>query len=253
MMDRSPEEYFQLQNFSTDAPSAGPGEFSAAERAFMEKYLGIQTAATLKQIGIEAPVEREIPSPQPAPAPAVTFAPQEGKSTSAPVAPPLVQENTTPSGLEEEPLDNILKRESKLLMVGFFLGKQEFVVPTLAVQEVIRYSQPAKLPSAPAFVAGLINLRGKITPLIRLREILGVSNERQNTDQFIIVCRRHGLQLGLIIERVHTMYNVLQQDIDWAVEMHLGNVEYISGLLKLRDELVGIVSIDAIVQTVTRK
>ena len=236
-MNKSPEEYFQEQNFSTDMPpQVKSGEFTDAERAFMEKYMGIEAAGTLKKIGIEAPS----PAAQPSEGEGSTRQIQQQKAADA-------------SRPQEEPLEDVLKRASELLLVGFFLGRQEFVVPTLAVQEVIRYSTPAKLPMAPSFIAGVINLRGKVTPLVRLRDLLGVSGERQQEDQFIIVCRRRGLQLGLMIERVHTMYRVEQKDIDWAVEAHLGSVDFISGLLKLRDELIGIVSVDTIVQTVIRR
>ncbi len=220
-MNKSPEEYFQEQNFSTDAsPHAKPGEFTDAERAFMEKYMGVDATSTLRSIGLEAP--------------------------SASVA-----ETAAP---REEALDLVLRREPELLMVGFFLGDQEFVVPTLAVQEVIKYAPPARLPAAPPFVAGVINLRGKVTPLIRLRDILDVPANKENEHQFIIVCRRQGLQMGLMIDRIRTMYRVAQDSIDWGIETHLGsNVDFISGLLKLRDELVGIVSVDRIVEIVIRR
>ncbi|CAK7034465.1 MAG: hypothetical protein DELT_00502 [Desulfovibrio sp.] len=228
-MNKSPEEYFQEQNFSTDAPpDAKPGEFTDTERAFMEKYMGVEAASTLRAIGIEAPAPGSDAGREDAP----KTAPQP----------------------EEEPLENVLKREQELLMVGFYLGGQEFVVPTLAVQEVIKSSPPAKLPAAPSFVAGVINLRGKVTPLIRLRDMLEAAPSSGAEHQFIIVCRRRGLQFGLMIDRVHTMYRVSQADIDWGIESHLGaNVDFISGLLKLRDDLVGIVSVDRIVEIVVKK
>lgn len=220
-MNKSPEEYFQEQNFSADVPpDAKPGEFTDAERAFMEKYMGVEAASTLRSIGLKGP--------------------SAGVAEQA--APP------------EEALDSILRRKPELLMVGFFLGNQEFVVPTLAVQEVIKFSPPARLPAAPSFVAGVINLRGKVTPLIRLRDILGIPVDKENEHKFIIVCRRQGLQMGLMIDRVRTMYRVSQDDIDWGIETHLGaNVDFISGLLKLREELIGIVSVDRIVEIVIKR
>jgi len=154
----------------------------------------------------------------------------------------------------EKDLESIMRSESELQMVGFYLGSQEFTVPTIAVQEVIRYQIPAKLPASPEFVAGVINLRGRMTPLVYLRDMLEVNQERKSEDRFIIVCRRKGLQFGLLIERVHTMYRVPQRDIDWGIEAHLGiNVELISGLLKLGESLVPVVSADRIVDYVLEK
>lgn len=188
-------------------------------------------------------------APEPPPAEPAPQAPPQDISQVRPVAQaePDVHEEMA----SELDLDTIMHSEPELQMVGFYLGSQEFTVPTMAVQEVIRYQTPAKLPSAPEHVAGVINLRGKMTPLVYLRDMLEVNQERKTEDRFIIVCRRKGLQFGLIIERVHTMYRVPQADIDWGIESHLGvNVDLISGLLKLNDTLVAVVSVDRIVNYV---
>ena len=219
-MSKSPEEYFKEQNFS--AASVDKQNFSLAEQAFMDKYLGMEGGATLEKLGIN---------------------PEKAK-----VEPDLHREMG-----DEESLDNMLRLAPEIQMVGFFLGSQEFTIPTVVVQEVIRTMPLAKLPAAPECVAGVINLRGKVTPLIRLRDMLEVSSPRLGEDKFIIVCRRQGLQVGMIIERVHTMYRVPQADIDWGIEAHIGtNVDFIAGLLKLREQLVGIVSVDRIIASILK-
>ena len=226
-MNKSPEEYFQEQNFSSTVPSgASPGTFTATEMAFMEKYMGLDTAPTLRSIGIAAPEAVAVAT------------------------------DTARQGMEsrEETLDTLLRHENQLLMVGFSLGNQEFVVPTLAVQEVVKSSAPARLPMAPPFVAGIVNLRGKVTPLIRLRDLLGVPAKKDSEHKFTIICRRQGLQLGLLIDSVRNMYRVAQEDIDWSIEAHVGsNVDFISGLLKQHDKLIGIVSVDRIVEKVVQQ
>lgn len=220
-MSKSPEDYFQEQNFS--AVSVDKANFTPAEQAFMDKYLGVDGGAVLDKIGI-------------GPQPAADAAPDQHAEMAA-----------------EAPLEEALRTAPEIQMVGFFLGSQEFTVPTVAVQEVIRSMPLAKLPAAPEFVAGVINLRGKVTPLIRLRDVLEVNSPRLGEDKFIIVCRRQGLQVGMIIERVHTMYRVPQADIDWSIENHLGiNVDFIAGLLKLREQLVGIVSVDRIIASIIK-
>lgn len=174
-----------------------------------------------------------------------------GAGTQAPVA---EEENWFGADLEREPdLLDQLRNESELQMVSFFLGKQEFTVPISAVQEVIRYLAPTKLPVAPPFVTGVVNLRGIVTPIIQLRELLGIAGleEQEQSDKFIVVCKRHGLQFGLVIDTVHTMYRVPQESIDWAVESHLGvAVQYIFGLMKSDDMLIGIISVDNIVEAI---
>ncbi|MDL2314413.1 chemotaxis protein CheW, partial [Desulfovibrio sp. OttesenSCG-928-C14] len=186
------------------------------------------------------PVEEE---PKKAPAP------KEDKARS------LVEDLTESQEGDQEPkLEQFLTSEPNLQMVAFYLGDQEFVVPTILVNEVIRYTEPAKLPVAPPFVAGVINLRGKVTPLVHLRDILEVTGPRRTEDRFIIVCRYAGLQVGLIIETVSTMYRVPQASIDWGIEAHLGiSADYVSGLLKQNDKLLEIVSVDRIVNNLVKE
>ncbi len=232
-MIRSPEEYFNAQDFT---PSASQEEYTPAERLFMQKYLGVgeDKADVAKDLGLKA---------EDAPAPVSR---EEAEAAYA-----AVKE-------EEPPLETVLKGLPEAQMVGFFIGEQEFVVPTMAMQEVIRYTPPVRLPMAPPNVAGVINLRGKVTPVVILRKLLDVRNKPLEGDGFFIICRRRGLQLGFLIERVHTMYRVPQKDMDWAVESQLGinaEVDFISGIMKSEDgsRLMGIISVDRIVEHILRQ
>lgn len=216
-MNKSPEEYFKEQDFT--ARETNRSHFTPAEQAFVDKYLGMRSGGILEKIGID----------ETRPAPDI-FPDQQAER------------------MDEKHLDAMLRASPELLMVGFFIGEQEFTLPTVAVQEVIRAMPLAKLPAAPRFVSGVINLRGKVTPLICLRDILEVASPRKDEDKFIIVCRRQGFQVGMIIERVHTMYRVPQADIDWNIEAHMGiNADFVAGLLKLNEKLVGIVSVDRVI------
>lgn len=271
-----PSEAAMPSEAATPAEVAAPVEAAAPESApAPAEAVSIAEAAQPDVAEAAAPpaLAEETPAPTP-PTPPAPPASEEAPAAVAPVQPePASEEKAEPpqetvrpvdkdtgkprtasiaeiyEGMDiQEALDHYLRHEPELQMVAFYLGNQEFTVPTVIVQEVIHYSEPAKLPVAPPFVAGVINLRGKVTPLVYLRDILEVNQERKTEDCFIIICRFQGLQVGLIIERVHTMYRVPQSDIDWGIEQHLGiNVDYVSGLLKLNENLVGIVSVDRIV------
>ena len=344
-MRKSPEEYFKAQDFSTQVP--GEEEFTPAERAFMAKYMGMDCANVLEQLGlppaavsgrVEAAIQMEpdttgnavetTPQPEEQGAVAVSGSgentvarvePEIGPDAGQPVeasetetdsekrevtdsseltavedtgiiarepqtepeaSPPVMEsasmqdvETTAESSKksnepslaqdifgtrdehspEEEYLEEALKKEQEIQMVGFFIGGQEFTIPTAAVQEVIRYMPVAKLPAAPSFIAGVINLRGRVTPLVELRDILEVRSPREGENRFIIVCRRQGLQIGMLIEKVHTMYRVPQADIEWGIEAHLGiNGECVAGLFKQNEQLVSIVSVDRVIADVLK-
>jgi purine-binding chemotaxis protein CheW len=221
-MNKSPEEYFKEQNFH--AEQAEHTDFTPAEQAFMEKYVGVDGRSVITGLGLD-------------------------QKTQHPEAVENLHAEMDADGF----LDAMLRSSRELLLVGFFIGGQEFTIPTVAVQEVIRFEPASRLPSAPEFVAGVINLRGRVTPLIHLRDVLEVASPRMGEDKFIIVCRRKGIQIGMIIERVHTMYRVRQEDIDWSIEAHIGaNVEFIAGLLKIKEHLVGIVSVDRVIASIIK-
>ena len=260
-MNKSPEQYFQEQAFDPKRDEA-QGEFSFAEQAFLEKYLGVEKKEVLGKLGIEplpvavvqgepagAPIAPAEPSPPPAQAQSGPSEPDScpvaaGETAPAPAPAETGAVPSAPEAEEEDNSEGRLKQEEDLQLVSFFLGKQELTVPISVVQEVIRYVSPTRLPAAPDFLEGIVNLRGKVTPLIRLRSLLGMGAEQGEQDGFIVVCRRKGLQLGLVTQTVASMYRVSGRDVEWGVESHLGvNVEYIIGLLKSEGKLIGILSL----------
>lgn len=156
---------------------------------------------------------------------------------------------------KEPPLETMLRQEAQCQMVGFYIGDQEFVVPTKAMQEVIRYEPPIRIPLAPSFVTGVISLRGRVTPVVNLRNMLVVNNAPLDGEGCIIICQCRGLQLGFLVEKIHTMYRVDQKDLDWGAEAQLGSnaeADFISGIMKSDggNRLVGIISVDRIVDYV---
>jgi len=254
-MIKTPEEYFQDQEFQV-VPDAEKGKFTPAELAFMQKYLGMDQAAALKKLGLEPPAQAAPVAPGTSAGSAARPPEQaeqaelpEGEARMAAAAPRSARSAPV---IEREPdLEEQLKQASELQLVSFFVGTQEFTVPIMTVQEVLRYMPPTRLPTAPSFIAGVINLRGRVTPLVRLRDLLNIPATGEDQDKFIVVCRRHGLQIGLMIETVHTMYRATQDSIDWAIESHLGaNVNFVSGLMKSGENLIGIISVDHIVDSV---
>lgn len=245
---KTPEEYFLEKNFLPEGEGAG---YTPAETAFLQKYMGWgedKAPAAAAPVAMPAPARVEAapgfaaPAAPSAPAPAPAAAPAAAPAGEAKPAVP-----------DEPDILVSLKGEEFVQLVGFKVGGQEFTVPIVVVQEVIRHVTPTQLPAAPYFLAGIINLRGRVTPLVRLRTLLGVGGADADS-RFIVVVRRKGLQLGLMIDTVKTMYRVDQKGIDWGVESSLGaNVEFVAGLMKSEQgKLVGVISIDRIVDKVLR-
>ena len=225
-MSIKPEEYLQAQSFALPA-SGQATELSSAEQAFISKYVGGDVALALET------QRRE---------PAQAF-PLSGE-------PPAAEDGAGAAPLEPSLLE-CLKAAPTVQMVAFYLDSQVYLIPTMAVSEVLRYMPPVLLPMAPDYVAGVINLRGKVTPLLYLEDLLTTPRTVRSENRFIIICSYKGLQVGLIFDKVHTMYTFSQEQIMWDVEARIGaSAEYICGLVDVNENILGVVSVDMIIDKV---
>ncbi len=137
-----------------------------------------------------------------------------------------------------------LKARKELQFVSFKVCEQEFVLPIDCVQEVVNYVEPARIPSKSEYIVGVTPLRGRITPLIRMDRLIKKKTLDTNF-KFIAVCRFDGLQVGLIIHSVTTIYRVNQEQIDWNFT---GKDDLVCGVVKLNEKLVGILAIDRVIK-----
>jgi len=263
-MVKSPMEYFQEQDFSMD-PASGQ-DLNPTERAFLKKYLGVDDVSAVQGmravegrpvLGQALDAARSVPV---APAPgvpgqgvAVSQKPDALTKTaaaSADAGEPTAQENVI-GGWSGPLLDDLLREMSQVSLVGFYVTGDVFVIPIDAVLEVIRYEPPQRLPMAPPYLPGVVNLRGRILPVVDLEALLIEPEHRRSEparNRLIIICEAKGLQMGLLIDRLHTIFKVEQKDINWNAEAHLGpSAELLSGLMETGEKLLGIVSVDRLV------
>lgn len=226
-MVKTPEEYFADQCFDAPAVTGQQASLSAAERAFVQKYLGGDALAELPVLEPKAALTQGLAAGQ-------TLAGQPGQAEQA--QPALS-------------LKNRLRTEPRVQMVSFFVREQIFLLPVAIIHEVLRHMPLTRLPLAPSFVAGVINLRGRVTPLLHLDALLTNERERRYTAQnFIVVCAAGQMQVGLIIDKVHTMYIVEQERLSWNAEAHLGaGAEFLCGMADIDNHLRAIVDPDLVV------
>ena len=125
-------------------------------------------------------------------------------------------------------------------------------MPISQVQEVIRAVPVTRLPAAPAHILGIMNLRGRVVPLLSMDSLLGLTSPG-GEGRFIIVCRCRDMLLGLVVEAIAAMHQARGEDVEWGVEARVGvAAELIAGLLKVRDNLVKILSVDSLFQKVLK-
>jgi purine-binding chemotaxis protein CheW len=136
--------------------------------------------------------------------------------------------------------ETLKKQDAELLqLVTFSIGEEEFGVDILSVQEIIRMMDITKVPRAPDFVEGVINLRGKVIPIIDLRKRFGLSTRDHDKHTRIIVIEINNMIVGFVVDSVSEVLRIPASTVEPPPPVVSGlESEYISGVGKLEDRLL---------------
>jgi purine-binding chemotaxis protein CheW len=129
---------------------------------------------------------------------------------------------------------------SEMQMVTFEVASEEFAINILAVQEINRMMQITRVPQSPECVKGVINLRGKIIPVIDLRQRFDMETKEHDTNTRIIVVEVSNQVIGFIVDQVNEVLRVSSNIIEAAPSLVTSNIDsaYIEGVGKLDDRLL---------------
>jgi purine-binding chemotaxis protein CheW len=124
-------------------------------------------------------------------------------------------------------------------LVTFRLGEEQFGVPIGAVQEIVRLPEVTPVPEAPWFVEGVINLRGRIIPVIDLGRRLRLPDRPRTRKARILIVETDRRQVGLIVDAASEVLRLPPNAVEPPPPMISGiGVEYITGVGKLGDHLL---------------
>lgn len=131
--------------------------------------------------------------------------------------------------------------------VSFLLSGEEYAIDIMRVQEIIRISSITKVPRMPDFVEGVINLRGKVIPVVDLRTRFSLEKQEDDKHSRIVVVEIAGKITGLIVDSVSQVLNISDDEIDPApsVGSKVGS-EFILGMGKVDERLIILLEIDKI-------
>jgi purine-binding chemotaxis protein CheW len=154
----------------------------------------------------------------------------------------LLKEEEVPDMINNS-LNQVDKRTTvngdELQLVSFNIGSEEFGVDILKVQEINRMVEITKVPQAPHFVEGVINLRGKVIPIIDLRKRFGLEVKEYDKDTRIVVVDINGTIMGMIVDAVSEVLRLPSNAIEPPPEIVTGvNAAYIKGVARLDDRLL---------------
>lgn len=127
-----------------------------------------------------------------------------------------------------------------LQLATFRLSSEEYAVDIAAVQEIVRMSSITRVPRAPSFVEGVVNLRGKIVPVIDLRKRFGLEAIEPTKSTRIIITQVEGKTVGLIVDAVREVLRIESGAISPTPELVASGVEtsFFKGVGQLGDRLI---------------
>jgi len=134
----------------------------------------------------------------------------------------------------------------------FFLGRESYGLPVLRVREIIQFVAPTPMPQLPPHIKGVINLRGKVVPVIDLRLKFGMEPKAGSEQVCIVVVQVTATDgslksTGMIVDGVEEVALVSNQEIEPAPDFGGGHsTNYIQGIAKVRGGVKTLLDVDAV-------
>ncbi len=138
--------------------------------------------------------------------------------------------------------------ENEIQLVGFMVGDEEFAVPILDIQEIIKPIEYTRVPKTPDYVLGVFNLRGSVLPLIDLRLKFGLSRSKENEETRYMVIRHNDDVAGFVIDRLTHAMRIKESAIDPAPETIHNEENMIYGVGKQEDKLISILNVETLLR-----
>ncbi len=129
----------------------------------------------------------------------------------------------------------------------FFLAEEEYGLEILKVQEIFGMMEVTPVPRTPHYIKGVINLRGKVIPVVDLRTKFEMDSVEYTDQTCIIVVQTGGMQTGIIVDKVSEVIDIAGDQIEDTP--HMGNevnTDYILGIGNANDRVKLLLDIDKV-------
>ena len=137
--------------------------------------------------------------------------------------------------------------DREMQVVAFKVGREDFGVDVKKVEGVISMVDITRMPRAPQFVEGIINLRGQIVAVVNLANRLGIESTERGAATRIVVVEAQEVKVGLVVESPEVL-NISQEDIEASPMLATSdvNASFIMGVVKLGDRLLILLDVDRV-------
>jgi purine-binding chemotaxis protein CheW len=132
-------------------------------------------------------------------------------------------------------------------LIAFRIGEQEFCVNIMSVREIRGWTQATPMPHAPAYVLGVINLRGAVLPIVDLSARLGMKDAEPSARHVIIVAQVKSRIVGLLVEAVSDILTITDENIQPVPEVSSDlEKHYARGILAIDKRMICMIELDAL-------
>ncbi len=203
-----------------------------AQKPSLKELVAQKKKAQVKQVKEVAKAEQEIPPPEKHSAPVSTAEPANADSAA-----PAKELKKGPAPPETESTSAIKDDQDLVDILAFLLADRMFGLQIEEVQEVTRIPDITRVPNVPSYFAGVMNLRGNITPVVDLRQRFGFSAREQGEESRVIVFQVKGQPVGLLVDRIDKIYHVPRRELQSTSPMIQGvNQDYIKAVIHWAEE-----------------
>jgi purine-binding chemotaxis protein CheW len=143
------------------------------------------------------------------------------------------------------------KRELAGKYLTFALGDEEYGLPVLRVREIIKMMDITVVPQVPHYVKGVINLRGKVIPVVDLRRKFGFADMDYTDRTSIIVVEVTGaagaVMMGIVVDAVSEVLNIAADEIEETPDFgEQVNTDYMKGVAKVKGKVEILLDLDRV-------
>jgi purine-binding chemotaxis protein CheW len=134
-------------------------------------------------------------------------------------------------------------------LASFFVGEALCGMDILKVQEINKLIEMTRVPQAPEYVLGILNLRGEIVTIIDLGKKLGLKSTELNHKTRNIIVSSNGEHIGLMVEQISDVVQAEWEKVE-PPPANIGNVQgkYFTGVFKTEDRLIGILDVEKVLK-----
>ena len=151
-------------------------------------------------------------------------------------------------------MDAVAEKKDTSAMDGkfltFILGNEVYGIEILKAREIIGLMDITTVPQTPEYMKGVINLRGKVIPVIDLRLKFGMPEEEHTQETCVIVVEVNNTSLGIIVDSVSEVSDINGREIEDAPSFGQGiDTSFIMALGKVKDKIIILLDIEAVLSS----